>query len=490
MKPQRSQRYTLNNLSVLCGYIFKILTGIKGEKMKISFGQEEPKTIISTTSSAQQHRLIEVKKGLNEKLRLANPGELLSWWITEDAFELPSQTILDLRKGGEALTGFFSVASKLFYEERWIQKRLEKKLTPNYHLLNRVQHHALPLLPRPDVILDRDWHPKFVELEIAVGSRADTSLMAEQYNLNAENSLVRSYSELIKKRWPGMNLALVSAPHPFFLDLPDDAKAFASLLRRQGLEVIVLTGENLSHLRFDGRNLVLCRRNGAPIPIHIIDRFIDIYEIAELQHPGMAALLDAYLAGVLIDLNTCKQFLDEKDWMALFWEPRLRKTWQNELGQEYDHLLRSIIPRTWLLAIDTQVELPCGQRVPILKVSELLAKDRLFVIKESGTSSTSSGAQSLKVLSEMKGKEVYALLRNIIKNKVPFVIQEIVDSPRITFTALDPDNDRMITQQGARLKLSVFYVDGKMTDIRFVASNVKLAVNDQDFVVSVIRYDV
>jgi len=457
--------------------------------MKIPFEPEERKTIISTKSSPQRHRLIEVKKGLDEKLSLHNPGELLSWWIAEDAFELPSQTIKELRQGGEALACFFSVANKLFYEESWIQKRLEKKITPNYHLLNRAQPHALPLIPRPDVILDRNWHPKFVELEIAVGSRADTSLMAEQYGLKAENSLVRAYSDLMNKCWPGMSLALVTAPHPFFLDLPDDARAFASLLRREGVEVIVLTDENLSHLRFDGRNLVLCRRNGAPIPIHIIDRFIDIYEIAEMQHPGMAVLLDAYLAGALIDLNTCKQFLDEKDWMALFWEPRLRKNWLNELGQEYDQVLRNMIPRTWLLAIDMQVELPCGQRVPIFKVSELLPEDRLFVIKESGTSTTSSGAQSLKVLSEMTGKEVHALLSNIIGSKVPFVIQEIVDSPRITFTALDPDNDRMITQQGARLKLSVFYVDGKMTDIRLVASNVKLAVNDQDFVVSVIRYD-
>jgi len=458
--------------------------------MKILFGQEEPKTIISTKSSPQRHRLNEVKKGLDEKLSLNNPGELLSWWIAEDAFDLPSQTIKELRKGGEALDCFFSVANKLFYEESWIQKRLEKRITPNYHLLNRAQRECLPLLPRPDVILDRDWHPKFVELEIAVGSRADTALMAEEYGLKADNSLVRAYTDLMNKRWPGMNLALVTAPHPFFLDLPDDANAFASLLRREGLEVIVLTDENLSHLRFDGRHLVLCRRDGAPTPIQVIDRFIDVYEIAELQHPGMAALLDAYLAGAVIDLNTCKQFLDEKDWMALFWEPRLRKTWRNELGEECDQVLRNMIPRTWLLGIDMQVELPCGQRVPIFKVGELSPKDRQFVIKESGTSTTSSGAQSLKVLSEMKGKEVHALLRSIIGSNTPFIIQEIVDSPRITFTALDPDNNLMITQHGARLKLSVFYVDGKMTDIRLVASNVKLAVNDQDFVVSVIRYDV
>ncbi len=473
--------------------------------------QEKVETIVSAEPSAQRNRLLELKRRLGEKLNLNNPGELLSWWIAEDAFELPDETIEGLRRGGEALNRFFSVANELFYREPWIQKRLEKRISPNYRLLNHAQRKALPRMPRPDVILDRMWRPKFVELEITVGSRADTAMMAEEYGLNGSlddglddglderrHGLIKSYADFIKKNWPGKTLGLVTAPHSFFLDLPDDANAFASMLRRTGLDVVVLTGETLPYLRFDGRQLLLYRRTcqgqGAPIPIHIMDRFLDIYEIAEMQHPGMAAILDAYLAEAVIDVNTCKQFLDEKDWMAIFWEPGMRETWRNELGEEYDLALRDMIPRTWLIHAGQEVELAGaggtgGEKVPILKLGDLRPDERQFVIKESGTSTTSSGAQSLKVLSEMSGQETSRLIESLIKSSVPFIIQETVDSPRVSFTALNPYDDRVITQHGARLKLSVFYCDGKMLDIRVVASNAKLAVNDQDYVVGVVRYD-
>jgi len=312
--------------------------------------------------------------------------------------------------------------------------------------------------------------------------------MAEQYGLDPERGLIRAYADVIRRCWPGQTVALVTASHPFFLDLPDDAMAFASLLRREGLKVVVLTDRDLPHLRFRDRQLLLHRRDGAPIPIRVIDRFIDIYEIAELQHPGLAAILDAYLAGAVTDLNTCKQFLDEKDWMALFWEPELRQVWLDKLGAGFDGILRTMIPKTWLIGPKTRVELPSGRSVSLLSLGDLAPEERPFVAKESGTSTTASGAQSLQVLSDLSGREVHDLIRGLIDRGIPYVIQETINSPRISFTALDPDDDRMITQHGARLKLSVFYVDGRMTDIRLVASNVKLAVNDQDYVVGVIRY--
>jgi hypothetical protein len=69
------------------------------------------------------------------------------------------------------------------------------------------------------------------------------------------------------------------------------------------------------------------------------------------------------------------------------------------------------------------------------------------------------------------------------------VIQEIVDSPRISFTALNPnDDDALVFEDGARIKLSVFYVDDRMTDIKFIASNGDLAVNNRDCVEGMVRY--
>ena len=63
----------------------------------------------------------------------------------------------------------------------------------------------------------------------------------------------------------------------------------------------------------------------------------------------------------------------------------------------------------------------------------------------------------------------------------------LIESPRMPFTAIDPETDELKHQDDARVKLSPFYLDGKLTDIRFIASNKKYAVNDEDCVVGVIN---
>jgi len=458
--------------------------------MKLVAQQDGPETLVSVQDSPQRRRLLQVKEELEAKLARDNPGEWLSWWIAEDAFELPEHVIDKLRRAGPALKRFFTVANQLFLDEPWIQRRLEKRLSPNYALLNRARPDDIPWLPRPDVVLDGNWQPKFVELEVTVCARFDTAVMSEQYGIEPARGLVRNYAEHFKRHWPGKTLGLLVTPHPVWWYIIDEAIPFAARLRREGVDAVVLGGPELARLRFDGQQLLLRQLDGSDQPIHVFDRFIDIYEIAELQHPGMAPLLDAYLAGAVSSVNTCKQFLDEKEWLCLFWDPRLRDTWQRELGAEHDTLLRDMLPRTWRVEPGLTVELPSGDLVAIEELGELPAAQRAFVLKESGTSSTASGAQSLQILSELSDDEVQTVLREHLQDQVrPFVIQEIVESPRISFTALNPnDGDKVVTEHGARLKLSVFYVDDKMTDIKLIASNGELAVNNRDCVEGIVRY--
>ena len=458
--------------------------------MKLQIGQERIETRLSRQDSPQRRRLLQVKRELEAKLERDNPGEWLSWWIAEDAFELPAHVIDKLRRAGPAIKAFFTAANRLFLREPWVQERLEKHLSPNYALLNRAQPDAIPWLPRPDVVLDSNWQPKIVELEVTVCARFDTAAMAEQYGLDPEHGLVRNYAEHFKRRWPSKTLGLLATPHPIWWYIIDEAIPFVARLRREGVDALVLGGEELARLRFDGQRLLLRQDDGSEKQIHVFDRLIDIYEIAELQHPGMAPLLDAYLAGAVSSVNTCKQFLDEKEWLCLFWDPRLRDTWGAELGETHDALLRDMLPRTWRVTAGLTVELPAGRSVAIEQLAALPAAQRPFVLKESGTSSTASGAQTLQVLSEMSADEVRDALQERLHDQArPYVIQEIIDSPRVGFTALNPnDGDAVVTEGGARIKLSVFYVDSRMTDIKFIASNADLAVNNRDCVEGMVRY--
>jgi hypothetical protein len=148
-----------------------------------------------------------------------------------------------------------------------------------------------------------------------------------------------------------------------------------------------------------------------------------------------------------------------------------------------------MIPRTWRVSGDVEVELPGGDKIQIHELGRLPADQRRFVLKESGTSSTSSGAQSLRVLSEMEGMEVDAWMREYSNGNTLYVLQEIIESPRISFTALNPNEDnKLVTQHGARMKFSVFYFDGEMTNIKFIASNAEFAVNNRDCVEGIVRY--
>lgn len=448
-------------------------------------------TIVSEEDTPERQRLLKVKEELNRTLSRDNPEERADWLIAEEPFEMPDNAIEKMRKAGPALKRFFEVANALFLRESWIQSRLEKRMTPNYALLNRAQPDALPLMPRPDVVFDRDWNPKFVELEITVCARYDTAAMAELYGLDGDNGLIRNYAEAFKRRWPGKTLALLTAPHPIWWYIIDEAIPIAARLQREGVDALAIGGEELASLHFDGERLLLRQPDGNEKQIHVFDRFIDIYEIAEMTHPGMAPLLDAYFAGAVQSINTCKQSLDEKEWMCLFWDPKLRSTWKQELGDEHDTLLREMMPRTWRVEPGAVIELVSGKLVPMEQLGSLPAEDRSFVLKESGTSSTSSGAQSLRILSELDAEAAQSAVEGAFANHAtsPFILQEIIESPRISFTALNTrDGDKLVTQHGARMKLSVFYVDGKMTNVKFIASNGSFAVNWSDCVEGMVQY--
>jgi hypothetical protein len=400
-------------------------------------------------------------------------------------------TINQLQQIGPALEAFFAAAYKIMHQHPWVLERLEKTFSPHNRLLNACRLARPPRLIRPDVVCDENWVVKLVELEITVGARADTAIMALQYGLSRQQSLLKAFAPMVRElKARGETLALLTAPHQFFEDLPDDALAFAALLREhEGLDnIVVLTQDNLSSLRFDGLKLTLNERFSPPRQIHVIDRFVDIYEIAEQQHAGISAILDAYLAGAIYDINSCCQSLDEKQWLGLFWHEDLTASWQQLLSPLHYQVLCRHLPKTWRVAPELRVRLKSGEEIAIEQLADIKKSVRSFVIKESGTSTTASGAQAFYVLSEMEREEIVELLDEIFVSGVEHVLQELIESPRIDFWALDPESDEVVHQQQARFKLSPFYVDGKLSDIRFVASNQQYAVNDGDCVVGVVRW--
>lgn len=439
----------------------------------------------ASPSRATLAQLRAVRDQVQGLLDRHHPGEKLSWPVTAAPQPIPAHCLRAIEAAGPALQEFFAAANRLFSEVAWLRPLLEKRYHPNYRRLNDAQPEALPWNPRPDIVPDADWNPKFVELELTIGGRSESALASQVFGLPPETTTVHLYAEALRRR--GLSdrpLVLLSAFHPYYAELLDDAQCYASLLREAGANVVALSDADLAYLSYrDGR--LRCLRPGGEFEFTHFDRFTDIFEIAELTHAGMRPLLEAYLDGVAIDVNTCKQFLDEKLWMALFWDPRLEKQWRRLLSEERWDQLRRLIPFTTYVSAETRVPLE-GKWQPLMRLAEVSDDERLFCTKESGTSETAAAAQSFRALNTMTRDEVRQHLCRLVQHGPPSVLQELIESARVDFEAVYPDTGQRMSRRHARVKLTPFYVEGRLGDLRFVASNKGYAVHDEDYMETVV----
>ena len=111
-----------------------------------------------------------------------------------------------------------------------------------------------------------------------------------------------------------------------------------------------------------------------------------------------------------------KHFHEEKLSLALFWHHRLQEFWEENLSPDELELLRSVIPKTWIL---DPVAVPPGATVdgpPVqgkspgdwMELAKASKKERALVIKASGFHDDRLGARSVVVGDErfpaMNGK--------------------------------------------------------------------------------------
>lgn len=426
-----------------------------------------------------------VSSRLQEMLDRYNPGEQLSWPVMAAPQRIPEHCLQTLEAGGPALCAFFAAANRIFLEETRVQPIVEKRYHPNYFRINRAQPDAVPWNPRPDIVPDADWNPKFVELELTVGSRSDGGLMSSLYGNPAHTTSLHLYKEMLERR--GLTehpFVFLTAYHPAYEDLGNDGLCWSAMLREIGVDAWTLTDDDLPYLSYRNRRL-RCLRPGRRFEFTHFDRLIDIFEIAETAHAGMRPLLDAYLDGQAVDVNTCKQFLDEKIWMALFWDPRLERLWQRHLSEEHLALLRRLIPFTTFITPDTQVRVG-DSLVPIDRLHTVPQEERLFVTKESGTSETAGAAQSFYTLNTEPPRDVREHLLTLAHMGPPSILQDLVESAQIDFEAFDPETNRRMSRKEARVKMTAFYIDGILGDILFIASNKGYAVHNEDYVETVV----
>ena len=160
-----------------------------------------------------------------------------------------------------------------------------------------------------------------------------------------------------------------------------------------------------------------------------------------------------------------KHFQEEKLSLALFWHHRLQGFWEENLSRDELELLRSVIPKTWILdpalvPPGATVDGPPVQGKPLgdwMELAKASKKERILVIKASGFHETAWGARSVVIGSDVSSEGWTAAIDHAL-DAFPspvHVLQEYRKPARLRHEVYGDTGE--ISAMEGRLRLSPYY---------------------------------
>ena len=201
--------------------------------------------------------------------------------------------------------------------------------------------------------------------------------------------------------------------------------------------------------------------------VDLVYRFWELFDFNEV--PVMKNLARLVEEGKLVVTPPMKHFQEEKLSLALFWHHRLREFWEENLSPDELELLRSVIPKTWIL---DPVAVPPGATVDgppaqgkqlgdWMELAKASKKERALVIKASGFHETAWGRRSVVIGDDASSGEWTSALSSALKSfpNPLCVIQEFRKPARLEHSVYT--DDKTIESMKGRLRLSpYFFVSG------------------------------
>jgi hypothetical protein len=201
--------------------------------------------------------------------------------------------------------------------------------------------------------------------------------------------------------------------------------------------------------------------------VDLVYRFWELFDMENI--PVTKKLARLVEEEKLVVTPPMKHFQEEKLSLALFWHHRLRRFWEENLNHGEFELLRSVIPKTWIL---DPSPVPPGATVsgPSVQGSSLgewmdLAKaskkERSLVIKASGFHETAWGARSVVVGDDVSSEEwEVALVSGLGSFPNPVSVLQEFHKPVLLEHPIFKDNGKVESMTG-RIRLSpYFFVSG------------------------------
>ena len=190
-----------------------------------------------------------------------------------------------------------------------------------------------------------------------------------------------------------------------------------------------------------------------------IYRFFELFDHENV--PFLKENAERLASGELSLTPPPRPCLEEKLWLALFWQGPLRRWWERALRKSGDRILRDTIPYGWVV---DPTPIPAHATLPRLEVNSwgevagFSQKDRELVLKISGYSELAWGSKSVKVGHDLPGTEWSDSIGNALGDfeTHPWVMQEFRNARLVEHPYWNPETESLETMVG-RVRLCPYY---------------------------------
>lgn len=388
--------------------------------------------------------------------RTPGAGSRVSWRIPPYPLRLPDSTLDLIRRLGPALAKFMRAANRLYLEAGafgagWVQDLLDRGKPPAIVAAGRAAafRDQVPFVIRPDLLPVEDGL-MLTELDSVPGGIGLTAHMNELYE-------DRGF------RVVGGARGMLDGFH---------AGAGLAPARRAALVVSEESADYLPEMEWLAGRLTA---NGAVVSAvkpedpgvadaEVLYRFFELFDLDQV--PGSRRMLAQAEAGHVHLTPPPKPFLEEKLWLALFWDARLESYWKNALGAETVSLLRGVIPETWVVDPASPVPESAGLTARGARVrtwadlAGATQKERHLVLKISGFSPLAWGGRGVTIGHDLPARAWRDALDTALASfsSNPYILQRFGRGRRCAVAYYDFSSKRIVRMDG-RARLCPYYFE-------------------------------
>jgi len=395
------------------------------------------------------------------------------WRIGPEPFWLEPDELSYLEQLGQHLLKFYQGINHLYFESlkdrqpKWVRDYLylgKPESLIEYGRMNRFKD-SLPGVIRPD-LLPTENGMVATELDSVPGGIGVTASLGQHYSrlgdviVGGTDGMIEGFAKMIRHLTDGQALLTAIVVSEESRLYRPEMRRVADALTRCGLKTILLEPQEVTFTE----DHLLAKQDNQLLPIGVLYRFFELFDLKNIPKAELI-LYSARKERVLIT-PPIKTYLEEKMAFAFFHHPVLEAFWQQELGEETFHLLKRLIPQTWILdprplpPYGLIPNLRCGMR-PVTDWKELARasqKERRFVIKPSGFSELAWGSRGVAVGHDLSQEDWAKVLNNALEafDQTPYILQDYHKGRKYTVNYYDPLTDSIKTMEG-RVRLSPYY---------------------------------